>query len=145
MPSRPRSIRSLLHTAGPDIAGIVRQAGFFDSIRRAVLDALPDNAAPHVYVAGFDRQRLLLQVDSAGWATRLRFVEPVIRQKLAQQLRLHAETVQTRVRPLLAPSTPAPVRRHISEGNRRHIMNMARHIDDAGLAQALLRLADSAV
>lgn len=141
MQTRPRSIKSLLHTAGPDIAGIVRQAGFFASVRRAVLEALPDNAAPHVYVAGFDRQRLLLHVDSAGWATRLRYVEPLVRQKLAQQMRLHAETTQIRVRPLLAHAPRAPVKRHISERNRSHIKDVARHIDDAELAQALRRLA----
>src|SRR5699024_10153194 len=125
------SFESALHLATTEVSAVIRQARHLAAIHRTVLDALPEQAAAHVHVAGMDSQRLILHVDSAAWATRLRSAEPQIRRKLAQQMRLHAETTQVRVRPGLAPGKPRRVKRHISASNRTHIGSIARHVDDA--------------
>ncbi|HLQ85274.1 MAG TPA: DciA family protein [Salinisphaeraceae bacterium] len=144
MNSRPRPVKSLLYMMDAELGAVVRRAGYLDSVRQAVLAALPQNAAEHVHVADVDRQQLLLVTDSAGWATRLRYAAPSIQRALAQRMRLHVEAVAARVRPMLARQEKKRVPRHISAANRAHMRGVADHIEHAGLAQALRRLADHA-
>lgn len=138
-PARP--IKSLLHAVDGELGAIVRQAGQLEALRKVVLEVLPETAADHVHVAGLDHGRLLMHVDSAGWATRLRYAEPSIRRALAQRLRLHADNIVTRVRPALAQATRPVVERRISAANRDHMRRVAAYIDHPRLAQTLLRLA----
>jgi len=137
-------LSSLLDADQGALGGIARHARRLERVRRAILAALPGNAAPHLQVAAVDAQRLLLHVDSTAWATRLRYAVPAMRRQLAQQLRLHVETIRIQVR--TSPITPhsASVIRHISATNRRHIQRVAKHVDDPALARALQRLADHA-
>lgn len=139
-PARP--IKSLLRNVDGELGAIVRQAGHLGALRKIVLEVLPETASDHVHVAGLDHGRLLVHVDGAGWATRLRYAEPSIRRALAQRLRLHADDIVTRVRPALAQAARPPVERRISAANRNHMRRVAAHIDHPGLAQTLLRLAD---
>lgn len=142
MSSGPRPVKSLLHTVDAELGSIVRHAGHLRRVRDAILTALPPAAAAHVHVATVDTQRLLLHVDSAGWATRLRYAEPAIRHALAQRLRLHVDKMVTRVRPELAPAPRARIKRQISAANRGHMRQVAGYIDHPELAQMLLRLAE---
>lgn len=141
MGSSPRSIQSLLHTATPDIADLLGRARFLARIRAAMLEILPPQAEAHIQVAGYDHYRLRLHVTHGGWATRLRYMEPAIRQALAQRMRLHIEGVEVRVRPESqsrpAPSGPRPM----SAATRRHIRQMASYVSDNRLADALEKLA----
>src|SRR5690625_1595173 len=99
MGSGPRPLKSLLHTVDAELGSIVRHAAHLRRVREAVLTALPAQAGDHVHVASVDPGRLLLHVDSAGWATRLRYAEPAMRHALAQRMRLHVDHIITRVRP----------------------------------------------
>lgn len=143
MGTTPRSIQSLLHTATPDIANLIARARFLDKMRGAIADMLPPAAAEQIQVAAYDQYRLTLHVTHAGWATRLRYMQPAITQALAQRMQLHIETINVRVRPPSEPP-PGPARpRHISDANRSHLHRMARLVGDDDLASALARLADA--
>lgn len=141
MGTTPRSIQSLLHTATPDIADIMGRARFLARIRASLLEILPAQAAEHIQIAAYDDYRLRLHVTNGGWATRLRYMEPAIVQALAQRMRLHVQDVQIKVRPPLVTPPPARRARPMSDGSRAHIRQVAGYVTDAGLADALARLA----
>jgi|SRR5699024_7359655 len=142
MSSGPKPLKSLLHAVDAELGSIVRHAEHLRRVRAVVLTALPAQAGSHIHVAAVDPGRMLLHVDSAGWATRLRYAEPAIRQALAQRMRLHIDNITTRVRPQLAPTPRRLVQRRISADNRSHMHQIAAYIDHPELAQSLHRLAD---
>lgn len=141
MTSGPQAVNILLHTNDAGLGAVARHARYLARVRQVVAGAAPASAAAHIHVAAIDARRLLLHTDSAGWATRLRYAEPAIRRALAQRLRLHTDTIVTRVRPELAQPERACVKREISSANREHMRRVAEHIDHPELAQTLLRLA----
>lgn len=142
MGSAPQSIQSLLHIATPEITDVLGRARFLARIRAALVEVLPEAATPHVQVAGYDDFTLSLHAANAAWATRLRYMEPVLCRALAQRLRLQVDRVQVRVRPVhLGPFSTPRRPRPLSAASRRHIAQTARFIEDPGLAEALRRLA----
>jgi len=141
MGTSPRSIQSLLHTATPDIADLLGYVRFLGRIREALLEVLPAQAAPCIQVGAYDNYRLRLHVDNASWATRLRYMKPVIAQALAQRMQLHIESVDIKVRSVRMEATPVPRARPMSDASRTHIRRTATYIDDSALADALNRLA----
>ena len=144
MGSTPQSIQSLLHTATPDITDLLGRARFLQRIRQSLLEVLPVEAGPHVYVAAYDHYRLRLHVSHGSWATRLRYMEPAIAQALAQRMRLHIESVDVKVRSTgLDFARPARARRVLSSNSREHIRRVAAYTRDAALAEALTRLAEA--
>lgn len=142
MGSTPQSIQSLLHVAAPDIADILGRARFLARIRAALLEILPDAAAPHVQVAAYEDYHLRLHVANAAWATRLRYMENQLARALAQRMRLQVNGIRIKVRPVnLGPFQPVQRPRYLSAGTRQHIEQTAAYIDDIPLAEALQRLA----
>lgn len=106
-------------------------------------DDLPPEARRGVRVAACDDDRLVLLVDNAGWATRLRYQQNAIRRNLARRLRRHIERVDIRVRPVDEPLAPTGTPRRLSESARRRIEGAARCVGNPELAAALRRLAKS--
>ncbi|MES1948749.1 hypothetical protein C84B14_15446 [Salinisphaera sp. C84B14] len=143
MGTTPQSIQSLLHTATPDIADLIGRARFLERMRQSLLEILPEAAGPHVRVAAYEGYRLRLHVTHAGWATRLRYMQPAIVQALAQRMRLHIEGVEIKVRPDLTPAPPPEAVRTISDTARAHLRRSASYIADKQLADALARLAEA--
>ncbi|MES1954627.1 DUF721 domain-containing protein [Salinisphaera hydrothermalis] len=142
MGSAPQSIQSLLHIAAPDMADILGRARFLARIRAALLEILPDAAAPHIQVAGYDDFQLRLHVASAAWATRLRYMEKQLTRALAQRMRLQVDGIRIKIRPVnLGPFQPVQRARYLSIDTRRHLEQTAAYIDDRSLADALRRLA----
>lgn len=137
----PQPVKTLLHTIDSDLRLTLRQAEYLLAVRTAVIGMLPDAAAEHVHVASVHAQQLAVHTDNTGWATRLRYAEPAIKRALAQQLRLHVDSVCVRVRPALARSPATPVQRRISDANRDYMHRVADYIDNTELAGALMSLA----
>ncbi|WP_353249872.1 DUF721 domain-containing protein [Salinisphaera sp. T31B1] len=131
----------MLHTATPDVADLIGRARFLDRMRAAIAEILPEAADRQFQVAAYDHYRLTLHVEHAGWATRLRYMQPAIVRALAQRMQLHIESVEVRVRPRRDRPRAAPVPRVISHASRSHIQRVAGHVGDPGLAEALARLA----
>lgn len=141
MTTGPQAVNILLHANDAELGAVARHARYLARVRQVVADAAPSGAAAHIHVAAVDAKRLLVHTDSAGWATRLRYADPAIRRALAQRLRLHTDTIVTRVRPDLARPERVCVQREISSANREHMRRVAEHIDHPELARTLLRLA----
>lgn len=142
MGSAPQSIQSLLHVAAPDMADILGRARFLARIRAALLEILPDAAAPQVQVAAYEAYHLRLHVASAAWATRLRYMENQLARALAQRMRLQIDGIRIKVRPVnLGPFQREQRARYMSSQARRHLEQAATYIDDRPLADALRRLA----
>lgn len=142
MGSAPQSIQSLLHIAAPDMADILGRARFLARIRAALLEILPEAAAPHIQVAAYEGYHLRLHVASAAWATRLRYMENQLVRALAQRMRLQVNGIRIKVSPVnLGPFQPVQRARYLSIDTRRHLEQTAAYIDDRPLAEALRRLA----
>lgn len=137
----PRSVSALLRSPPRALAHVIRQAAFLQEIEDVVHGGLPPEARGQVRVAACDRDRLLLLVGNAGWATRLRYQQNAIRRELARRMRRHVERVEIRVRPMdeIAPPQAAP--RRLSDDARRQIETAAGCVDNPELAAALRRLA----
>lgn len=142
MGSAPQSIQSLLHIAAPDVADILGRARFLARIRAALLEILPEAAAPHIQVAAYESHHLRLHVASAAWATRLRYMEQQLTRALAQRMQLQVNGIRIKVRPVnLGPFRPVQRARYLSTDTQKHLKQTAAYIDDAALAEALRRLA----
>lgn len=141
MKKPPRSVRNFLRSPPPALASVIRKVAFLQEVEGIVHDGLPPEARRGVRVAACDDHRLVLLVDNAGWATRLRYQQDAIRRNLARRLRRHVERIDIRVRPVDVPAAPERAPRTLSDGARRRIEGAARCVGDAKLAAALRRLA----
>lgn len=139
----PRSVHNLLRSPPPALASVLRKAAYLQEIEGIVHDGLPPEARRGVRVAACDDERLLLHVDGAGWATRLRYQQNAIRRELARRLRRHVERVEIRVRPVDEIAPPQAPPRRLSDDARRRLEGAARCVESPELAAALTKLARS--
>lgn len=113
---------------------------------RALLDS---ELAPHCYISNIEEPLLSVYVDSAAWATRLRFQVPQLLPRLRQANPAFARVSNIRVsivaqRHTAAPLPKAPRGPMLSEDNANIINTLSNSIDDPPLQQALRRLAHHA-
>jgi|SRR5690554_2007353 len=127
---------------------IMRHARLIVRLQQLVQQNLPTAAAAHCRLANYNQGRLLLVVDNAHWATRLRYQQ----EQLAERLRQHPQfaelrLIQFRVRPqqqdLAQQQLPATPRHSIPAQARQAISQCAENIEDEQLRKALLRLANN--
>jgi hypothetical protein len=85
--------------AGNDLAQLVsraRESGELDARVRALL---PDELAAHVTGAVLHEDTVVVLVDSAAWASRLRFEAPELVKRLAPRYDGAVKRVRVKVRP----------------------------------------------
>lgn len=85
--------------AGNDLSKLVaraQEAGELDARVRALL---PDELALHVTGAAFRDDTVVVLVDSAAWACRIRFHGPELAERLAPRFDGAVARVQVKVRP----------------------------------------------
>lgn len=124
------------------MADILGRARFLARIRAALLEILPDAAAPYLQVAAYEDYQLRLHVPNAAWATRLRYMETQLARALAQRMRLQVDGIRIKVRPVdLGPFEPERRARYMAPAARQHLEQTAGYIDHGPLAEALRRLA----
>jgi hypothetical protein len=97
-PGKPELLRDLIAGRG-GLSGIVERAAATDRLARCVQSALPREVAGHVLGANLRGDRLVVIVDGAAWAARVRFEARVIGQKLADVQEVRISRVSVRVRP----------------------------------------------
>jgi len=141
-----RSLDKLFEEAHDDLAILVtrtRQLRRWTGLFRSQIDA---ELAPHCYLSSIDEAILTVYVDSAAWATRLRFQVP----QLIPQLRTinpifsKLEKILVKVLPPSYSATGKPSRQTgptMSSENANGINSLSESIDDQPLQQALQRLA----
>ena len=141
-----RSLDKLFEEAHDDLAILVtrtRQLKRLTTIFRAYTDS---ELAPHCYISNIEDSGLIVYVDSAAWATRLRFQVPQLIPLLRQSNPVFAkvENIKVKVLTLNSEVSPRPLQRTgptMSIDNANGINTLSESIDDTELQQALRRLA----
>lgn len=139
-------MNKLFEEAHDDLAILVTRTR---QLRRLTLEFrrhLDPELAPHCYLSQIENDTLVVFVDSAAWATRLRFqvsqLLPVLRTgnpAFRQLARIRVSIVShTRTRNNEPTNPVGPV---MSEDNANIINSLSNGIDDPSLQQALRRLA----
>jgi hypothetical protein len=121
------------------------QALQLQAISEQVKQFLPENLAPHCFVAGLNKGCLLLCTDNAVWASQLRFALPELRDKLRKEAKMYQlssikiilSTTET-----IEGSTKAKNSR-LSAKAKALILAQTDHCDYPPLKQALQQLARS--
>ncbi len=101
---------------------------------------LPPELIGRVSVGNLRQGVLILFVESAGWAARLRFQVPQLLQKLSQKGRIQLEKIEIRVLPPRVAPQPPKRKAEMSEASAQALESMAKSLSDPGLADALARL-----
>lgn len=99
----------------------------------------------HTRVANFRKGDLIIECDSAVWATRLRYLLPDIKQKLLNYPDLHSLVqIEWRIQPAFH-TQPMPLKLFpltLSNTNAELLKNTAETIRTKPLQEALLRIAE---
>lgn len=140
-------ILDLLRSLGPIAERIGRQ-GRQDGLLGEVRALLPVGDRPHCTQASRQGEVLSLALDSAAWATRLRYRIPDLLTALGPS---GVTAVRLRIQPpgqaRLRPATPgfalgrAPYGRRLSTAVVDHLLTAADQVGDPGIAEVLRRLA----
>jgi hypothetical protein len=107
-PSRRRHARAgvvseLLRTPSGQLAGLMATARRLEAVERALDGILDPGVRDHVHAARLERGILTLLADSPAWATRLRYLAPVLREQLDGPLRETLTEVRIHARPIDRP------------------------------------------
>lgn len=141
-----RSLNKLFEEAHDNLAILVTRTRLLRRLTLELRRHLDTELAPHCYVSQIEDTQLVVFVDSAAWATRLRFqaaqLLPVLRTAnpaFSQVARIRVSIVShTRTREVPTNRPDGPV---MSENNANIINTLSDGIDDPSLQQALRRLA----
>ncbi len=109
-------------------------------LQRRLRDLLPSPLAEHCRIANARGRTIIVYVDSAAWATQLRFLSDQLAKALLGE---GGGRLQVRVQPLSRPSARRrgrpPLR--LSPDNARLLEETAEAVSDEALGRALRRLA----
>lgn len=97
VPGRPKSLKDLL--AGSSLSRIVEQAAETDVLTRRVQALLPPEVSPHVLGANLRERQLVVLVDAAVWAARVRFETAALRRGLSESHEVAPDAISVKVRP----------------------------------------------
>ena len=138
-------ILDLLRSLGP-VAQRIERLGREEGLLGEVRALLPVGERPHCVRAALRGGTLTLTLDSALWATRLRYRIPEL---LAAFAPAGVTALKTRIEPpgqgplgpARRPWSAAPQGIRLSPGVANHLRAAAHEISDPGIAEALRRLA----
>lgn len=141
-----RSLDKLFEEAHDNLAILVTRTRLLKRLTLELRSHLDPELAPHCYISNLDGARLYVYVDSAAWATRLRFQIPQLIPNLRHANPVFAKLDTIRVSILTHAGEPqaqsvqsdGPV---MSQENGSAINSLSESIDDPSLSQALRRLA----
>jgi hypothetical protein len=132
-------VRDLL-TASPAVAHCLELQRREDGLLANVRDLLAPAARPHCIQATATDGELTVTVDSAAWATRLRYLAPDLARALAGA---GVNTVKLRARPQGLGTRRQTPRRldQLTSAASQHLLAAADATADAGIADIFRRLA----
>jgi hypothetical protein len=141
-----RSLDKLFEEAHDDLAILItrtRQLKRLTSLFRSLLDS---ELAPHCYISKIEDTSLTIYVDSAAWATRLRFQVPQLIPQLHPVNPIFSKLDNIKVKVLMQNSEPNARSQEqtgptMSIENANGINSLSESIDDPALQLALQRLA----
>lgn len=116
-----------------------------EALTRRVRAVIPADAGSHVVGCAPRPGTVVVFVDTAAWATRLRYLQYEVLAACRQELGERIQRVQFKVLPaesIIGPAGKPPVP-GLSENTRRLLQGAAGGITDDALAAALRRLSGS--
>ncbi|HET7687949.1 MAG TPA: DciA family protein [Candidatus Macondimonas sp.] len=126
-------------------ADLLARAATLAMYNQVLRPHLPDPLDRHCVLANVRGATAILAADSAGWASRLRYLAPALLPRLADM-----GLVVSRIEVVVMPPTTPPVRpqRQITSAPSLEVAlaleSFAARTEDAGLAAVLRRLASRA-
>ena len=140
-PPAPRPLKDVL--GSPGIEDLRRHARRLLRLEKAIHGKLPPPLPDHCRVANLHRDELVLQADSPAWASRLRYLAPMLVERLRQDHGLTVTAITVRTRLHNTPpdgSRPGALRRKMPARTSALLNALGEQRDDA-LGRALQRLA----
>ena len=143
----PITIHKLLSATSGDVASLITHARRLARYSHWLASILPPPLGQHCVVADIQGNKLIIGVDSAAWATKIRFLSIEIIEKITLKFKelKNVEQVLTTVLPpapdLTTVTQPSAEKLHLSQQNAALIQSLAETVDDPQLKAALLRLA----
>ncbi|SIN74997.1 Protein of unknown function [Sulfurivirga caldicuralii] len=130
----------------PGLQRLLDQAALYGALLETARSALPDELAEQVIGVSLDGETLIVQVEQAVWATRLRYAAPQLLDTFARTFP-HLKLTQCKVKISPLPR-PQPVEKRTASlppaSAIEEMETLSRLIEDEALAKRLQRLADSA-
>lgn len=144
-PSGTKSIGHLLQGIETRGGASLHQAlASHAELEQRLLSRLPTPLRDHCRVGCIRNNTLIILVDSAAWATRLRFLAPQLVNQLSRDGSVTLSKLEVRIRPQNGPAGSPPAVRTasgLSAENAALITSLARSVGDEKLSRALQRLA----
>jgi hypothetical protein len=142
-PAGPRWLAQLLAPGAEGLGRLARVADEHARATRALRAVLPAGVAEHCVVASVDAETAVVQVDAGVWASRLRYLEPGVREALAPWA---GGVAPRRVRVIVRPEVPVGPREQqrgppLSAPAAETLERAAAATADGPLREALERLA----
>lgn len=76
---KPAKLASLLEAGGDNLGRLLARARDLEALTGQVREGLPEPESGHIVAVSLDAEELVVTVDAAAWAARLRFSETAIR------------------------------------------------------------------
>lgn len=142
-----RSVDKVLQEADSELAILVTRSRQLRGLTEKFRALLEPDLAPHCYIGNIDKDRLIILVDSAAWASKFRFYSQSILPALHS---LHPSfcnvtDIQTKILNQVFEPAPIPYKPPVlSPENAKGLRTLADSVDDSNLQEALTRLAERA-
>ena len=136
----------LFEEAHDDLAILVTRTRQLKRLTAVFRSHITNDLAPHCYLSNIEDSELTVYVDSAAWATRVRFQVPQLIPILRKANPVFSKLENIKVKVLTQNGSSAPsASEHkgptMSTENANGINSLSESIDDPELQLALLRLA----
>ncbi len=142
-----RSVNKVLVEANDDLAILVTRTKELSYLTQILRQQLEPDLAVHCYIGKLDKDCLVILVDSAAWASKLRFHSQTLLPQLQMAHQSFAQLSLIRVK-ILSQSVSIPEPEYqkpkMNKENAKGLNTLAESIDDADLQAALTRLAERA-
>ncbi|GAB4289668.1 MAG: hypothetical protein Kow0096_02790 [Thiohalomonadaceae bacterium] len=123
-------------------APLLERVQYLQTLTTRLRRCLDSESASHVQVADLNEERLIIQVDSAAWATRLRYLGPQLLRCLRNNIELPPlQRLDIRVAPQAQPTPPRIQPAALSADSASLLETAADDIRHPALRAALKRLA----
>ena len=142
-----RSVDKVLQEADSELAILVTRSRQLRGLTEKFRTLLEPDLAPHCYIGNIDKDRLIVMVDSAAWASKFRFYSQSIlpalnslHPSLSRVTHIQAKILNQVFEPAPIPYKPP----ELSPENAKGLRTLADSVDDSDLQEALTRLAQRA-
>ena len=140
-----RPINKVFEDASDELANLITRTRQLNRLTHMLRRHMDEQLARHCYVGNIQKPTLTILVDSANWATRLRFEIPDLIAKISQDNQVFSGIERISIKILTPTQEKTDMHRphgpQMNQENARGIRSLADSIEDPDLQQALNKLA----